>query len=610
MADAGPMVDMGTAALGEPCIESANCLSGFCLQLEDDGGVCSQDCVDTPCPEGWFCAEVPHEMTRWCVPDDRCVDFDRDGSGQGAACALQDCNDGDGDVHQGVTDICDHIDNDCDEAIDEDFAGEGDDCDTGVPGRCSPGWQTCEIGEVRCIQREEAIEETCNRIDDDCDGAIDEAIERSCGTDVGACEFGVETCSGGQWNLCRDSVEGTREICNDIDDDCDGITDDVAAVPDGVLRIEGWGHDSYLGASADGRQYAIVKFEDDGSDLLLKIIDAEQNSVVQTSSALAWVRVNRGSQPSLDYAMVRHIGGEWWVFYTVKYRGIRFEGDTNRELHQASILRFNAAGEPIGDFVSVADQSRIAEVDIIGERIGVMTEGTVHEYGIDGSLVRRFEAPCVVDRQRCNYIAMGATPEGWMFAMNFEGGDRRPWRTITEYWVDGERVGERFESLHEVGTDTDRLYLTRTEDGLRLVTAVHTTQPWTDFWQIAPVDDEGRLGETTSILEEPRLIHGRSPDPRAFRSHGRTGGLFFMETIQHPRVFGQNHLYFYSRTTLDGQLFLTRELFIGDNLEDPEPVLGNFQTAGIGSEVGIIWSVNRDLFFARSQLSACMPPAP
>ena len=70
--------------------------------------------------------------------------------------------------------------------------------------------------------------ESCNGIDDDCDGGIDNyATNQTCVAGVGACQTtGHIICENGV--LVCDAVPNnpTNEICgNGIDDDCDGITD-------------------------------------------------------------------------------------------------------------------------------------------------------------------------------------------------------------------------------------------------------------------------------------------------------------------------------------------------------------------------------------------------
>ena len=64
--------------------------------------------------------------------------------------------------------------------------------------------------------------ETCNGIDDNCDGDVDEG-EISCG--VGRCSREMDKCVNGEDNVCVPG-EPRPELCNDEDDDCDGSTDE------------------------------------------------------------------------------------------------------------------------------------------------------------------------------------------------------------------------------------------------------------------------------------------------------------------------------------------------------------------------------------------------
>jgi hypothetical protein len=81
--------------------------------------------------------------------------------------------------------------------------------------------------------------EICNTIDDDCDDKVDEECECpstepvACydgprGTlDVGICRAGTRTCEAGTLGPCIGAVLPGVEACNAIDDDCNGEVDDV-----------------------------------------------------------------------------------------------------------------------------------------------------------------------------------------------------------------------------------------------------------------------------------------------------------------------------------------------------------------------------------------------
>ncbi len=110
---------------------------------------------------------------------------------------------------QPAAEVCDGLDNDCDGAVDDDVAGEGEPCATGAPGACADGHRVCLGGEIECEPDAEPSDEVCNVVDDDCDGTVDE----------------------GQRNACGRCGETPVEVCDGVDDDCDGEVDDEAPCP-------------------------------------------------------------------------------------------------------------------------------------------------------------------------------------------------------------------------------------------------------------------------------------------------------------------------------------------------------------------------------------------
>lgn len=77
-------------------------------------------------------------------------------------------------------------------------------------------------------------QEVCDGVDNDCDGEVDEDLTQQCGsTDIGAYQFGTQTCQAEIWGECQGAVEPTREICGDnLDNNCDGQTDEGCQLPE------------------------------------------------------------------------------------------------------------------------------------------------------------------------------------------------------------------------------------------------------------------------------------------------------------------------------------------------------------------------------------------
>ena len=99
-------------------------------------------------------------------------------------------------------------------------------------GECRAGTPVCVDNKVvECSGQKLPSDEMCNGLDDDCDGKADEAvyddsIGYACGTSLGECSMGSWQCYKGALT-CYAEVPPTKETCNGKDDDCNGLVDDV-----------------------------------------------------------------------------------------------------------------------------------------------------------------------------------------------------------------------------------------------------------------------------------------------------------------------------------------------------------------------------------------------
>ncbi len=237
----GPVIDLGV-----PCGENDQCESGYCVD-GFQGSVCTQTCLDG-CPEGWACRSITNtypDIVFVCVPNAvlLCKPCESDVQCNGGRC-----------VAVGAESYCTSPCGDGDpcptgfECLVDDAAGSSYcaplsgscECTVGSVGQTRPCGATNELGT--CIGFEECLgadgfaacsaktpsAEVCNGLDDDCDGQYDEDVGSgdpcTLTNDVGTCT-GIQTCLGASGIVCS-AREPVAEVCNYVDDDCDGVADD------------------------------------------------------------------------------------------------------------------------------------------------------------------------------------------------------------------------------------------------------------------------------------------------------------------------------------------------------------------------------------------------
>jgi Putative metal-binding motif len=121
---------------------------------------------------------------------------------------------------------------------------------------CQDGTQTCAEGVWGACAGAFLSAESCNGVDDDCDGDVDEELGSfRCG--IGACAREVPACTSGTLATCvPPQPTSTTDGCNELDDDCDGAVDEDCAT---CVHVSPVGDDAAAAASDGAVPFASIQ---------------------------------------------------------------------------------------------------------------------------------------------------------------------------------------------------------------------------------------------------------------------------------------------------------------------------------------------------------------
>jgi N-acetylmuramoyl-L-alanine amidase len=242
-------------AVGSSCVSAEDCDNNLCVD-GPEGGICTFQCISC-CPNGYKCLQnlVGSDNLYLCLPQllalcypcktdaqceginagALCIDYGAAGRFCGGSCA----NDADcpgqyacemTDGSDGAAMQCVRKEGTCGCSPKAKADGAETVCTLANKSGACEGVRTCGAEGLSSCSAKVPEDETCNNLDDNCDGKTDEGMPDQDKDGTADCQD--DDIDGDTWKNEKDCDPydekvhpEAEEVCNGKDDDCDGVTD-------------------------------------------------------------------------------------------------------------------------------------------------------------------------------------------------------------------------------------------------------------------------------------------------------------------------------------------------------------------------------------------------